>query len=124
MTVSDFSMYLKKAKEDLVVVQKLQNDLEVADATWGFHAHQTIEKLIKALLTKDGIEFPKSHDLVFLMELLPEKRLSLFQSIETYCEILNPFAVTLRYDDNIEIALDRPLIYGLLANLFNQIATK
>jgi len=36
-----------------------------------FHAQQAAEKALKAVLTVNGVRFPKTHDLAFLMEALP-----------------------------------------------------
>lgn len=117
MIVSDFEIYLRKAKEDIVVIRKLVADLEISDSSWGFHAHQAIEKLIKSILAKFKIEFSKTHDLVFLYELLPTEVLSFFSSLEDDCEALNPYAVSLRYDENIGEELDRMNILSRILDL-------
>ena len=36
-----------------------------------FHAQQTVEKCIKSVLIKNQIEFPKTHNIQVLLELLP-----------------------------------------------------
>ena len=36
-----------------------------------FHAQQAAEKALKAVLVANGVRFPKTHDLAFLMESLP-----------------------------------------------------
>jgi HEPN domain-containing protein len=36
-----------------------------------FHAQQCVEKYLKALLVCEGVDFPKTHDLEPLMDLLP-----------------------------------------------------
>lgn len=36
-----------------------------------FHAQQSVEKCIKAILIKNGIGFPKTHNIQVLLELLP-----------------------------------------------------
>jgi HEPN domain-containing protein len=36
-----------------------------------FHAQQAAEKALKAVLVAKGVRFPKTHDLAFLMQLLP-----------------------------------------------------
>lgn len=59
------------------------DDLETAELVLGasdkiepwvaaFHAQQAAEKAIKALLVRDQIQFPKTHDLEHLRGLLPE----------------------------------------------------
>lgn len=36
-----------------------------------FHAHQAVEKSLKAVLVAEGIPFPRTHNLKILLELLP-----------------------------------------------------
>ncbi len=122
MIASDAKIYLKKAHEDLVVIIKLEADKDVADASWGFHAHQTVEKLLKCILSKNKIEFSKTHDLVYLYELLPTNSIHLFQSLADDYENLNPFAVALRYDDFFDdIAIDRSTLLKKIKSLFELI---
>ncbi|HLC17001.1 MAG TPA: HEPN domain-containing protein [Thermodesulfovibrionia bacterium] len=65
------------------------------DAT-GFHAQQSIEKYLKAILQMKNIRFQKVHDLLALMNLcLPDvPELELHKELLSY---LNPFAVDFRY---------------------------
>jgi HEPN domain-containing protein len=67
---SDFAkQWLKKSKNDLIAAsQSLKADEPPTDAVC-FHAQQSIEKSLKALLTFNNIEFPKTHDLLFLLTL-------------------------------------------------------
>jgi len=63
-------------------VQKAENDLTAAVQTLKlaraaptdvvcFHAQQCVEKYLKALLVNHEIDFPKSHSIARLLELLP-----------------------------------------------------
>jgi HEPN domain-containing protein len=110
-------MFFKKAQEDPILIRKLVSDIEISDGTWGFHAHQALEKLIKAILVKNKVQFPKSHDLVFLFETLPQHILPIFNTVSDDCENLNPFAVALRYDDVIDVTIDRNEILKRIADL-------
>lgn len=86
-------------------IQKAENDLKNAKHTIliddcpfdtvCFHAHQCVEKYIKALLISKTISFPKSHDLTELLALLPDEIKECFSSDE-FAE-LNPYAVEARY---------------------------
>ena len=61
-----------------------------------FHAQQSVEKHLKALLTEHGRSFPKIHDLVKLGErcyhIVPSLRLS-----EDALDLLSRYAVFFRY---------------------------
>jgi HEPN domain-containing protein len=62
----------------------------------GFHAQQSIEKYIKALLQLHDVRFEKIHDLLALKELC----VSFFPELEFHKEslaFLNQFAVAFRY---------------------------
>jgi len=62
----------------------------------GFHAQQSIEKYIKAILQLKNIRFEKVHDLLALMKLC----LPIVPELEMHKELLsylNPFAVAFRY---------------------------
>lgn len=68
------------------------------DLIFGFHAQQSVEKLLKALLAQRGIVYPRTHDLETLTaaletigETLPATPVALLE--------LTDFAVNLRYDD-------------------------
>ena len=62
----------------------------------GFHAQQSIEKYLKAILQLQNIQFPKIHDLLALMKLcLPyTPELELHKELLAY---LNPFGISFRY---------------------------
>ena len=61
-----------------------------------FHAQQCAEKYLKARLIEAGISFPKTHDLVVLLDLvLPVE--PLWESSREQLGFLSSFAVTFRY---------------------------
>lgn len=60
-----------------------------------FHAQQTVEKYLKALLTCGGVEYRRTHDLTELLLLLPEPDR---EGIHMHdLAALNPYAVEGRY---------------------------
>lgn len=113
-------LLLSKAKDDNVALQVLLDNTQVADEIIGFHAQQTIEKAIKAVLTLKSIRYRKTHDLAELMDLLNDNGISIPSSIEKSVE-LTPFAVDFRYDflppenENIE-RIKRETIHELVRN--------
>lgn len=93
--------YLRKAKEDEIVLDKLIDDKQVSDFIWGFHAQQAAEKLLKSVLTIHKIEFEKTHDLVLLSDLLIKNKIKIVFDLAKL-ENLNPYAVAFRYDDDVD----------------------
>jgi HEPN domain-containing protein len=107
----------RKAAQDLAVLRKLIGDPAISDETLGFHAQQAAEKLIKALLALGGHEYPRTHDLGLLLDLLASLDVQIPEALLTV-EILTPFATVFRYDDlPLEAAIDRqewlPLLLAL-----------
>ena len=62
-----------------------------------FHAQQSAEKYIKALLVYYRIDFPYTHDIAKLLSLCP-KELELFKKLEKAGD-LTDYAVSKRYPD-------------------------
>lgn len=96
-----------KEKADLVRswLRKADSDLRALDAALGvsafdaacFHAQQAAEKLLKAFLTHQRIDFPHTHNLVKLVELCAQSETS-FRALLPAVEPLTPYAVEVRYD--------------------------
>ena len=57
--------FLIKADQDMTVLEKWRQDPDIAGEIFGFHAHQTDEKMLKAVLAYQGIEFPLGDCQVF-----------------------------------------------------------
>ena len=106
-------VFLKKALEDEILLKKLINDFDVSDTIWGFHAQQAIEKLLKALLIKNKTDFPRTHDLTVLFELLNGAGVELPFSINDL-DILTPYAVLLRYEDFEGENIDRETVFKFI----------
>jgi HEPN domain-containing protein len=88
---------LRKARQDELVLERLLEDREVDDDTLGFHAQQAAEKMLKAALASRGVDYPKTHNLRVLIELLANNAIQL---PEKFSEItrLTQFGTTFRYD--------------------------
>jgi HEPN domain-containing protein len=61
-----------------------------------FHAQQATEKYLKALLTKRQVEFPKTHEIRRLLELLDASDHEVVQALPD-AKWLDPFGVEIRY---------------------------
>lgn len=99
-------LLLRKAREDANAVQKFAADLDLADSVVGFHAQQTAEKAMKAVLASRGDEFPWTHDLRYLMDRLDAIGAALPAFLRDV-RFLAPWAVEFRYGETIEDRLDR-----------------
>jgi len=94
--------WLDKAKEDLVAAEIL---LDVAEdrisylaPAIGFHSQQAVEKSLKAALVMHKIDFKRSHDIYYLLNLIEESINSLnLKFVKEHADILNEFAVNSRY---------------------------
>jgi len=85
---------LKKATEDEMVLSWE----DIPDGPFGFHAQQSVEKLIKALLCQLNIAFDYTHNLPKLANQLVEAGEAL-PPTPVELEALNKFAVVYRYED-------------------------
>ena len=107
---------LKKARDDQHAMAALMEDTNSARWIVGFHAQQSVEKAIKAVLAERGIEFPFTHDLVRLLELLPDAGASLPPDA-TELAILNPYGAMFRYEEpsSSQSLLDQGRVKELVA---------
>jgi HEPN domain-containing protein len=94
---------VEHAREMLVLAQRdlkaLQGMLDAdifADEIFGFHAQQAVEKALKAWLTLVGVEYPRTHDLEELLELLEEHAEPILEAFYDLVD-LTDFAVQFRY---------------------------
>ena len=70
---ADVRRWVEKADNDLRnAVYTLTMKADCPFDTVCFHAQQCAEKYLKALLVAEGIEFPKTHDLIILLNLVPK----------------------------------------------------
>jgi HEPN domain-containing protein len=93
----------------LLLIEKAAHDLVAGEATIAtgdaldmvcFHAQQAVEKSLKALLALKDVEYPWRHDLLeqltLVKPLFPE-----VGEVEEDLVKLSPYAVDIRYDDEL-----------------------
>jgi HEPN domain-containing protein len=68
-----------------------------SDEIFGFHAHQAVEKALKAWLSLVGVNYPKIHDIEELFALLSDHGENIPDQFGTLID-LTDFAVQFRYD--------------------------
>jgi len=73
----------------------------------GFHAQQAVEKLLKALLSQQGLKYPLTHDLEKLIRLLSQAGENL-PATPFPLTGLNGYAVQFRYDDPLVVPSPDP----------------
>lgn len=101
-----FELLLAAALQDLAACQLLSGSTDIGDAVVGFHAQQSVEKSIKAVLSANMIEFRRTHDLVSLLDLLQDHKLP-EPPEANWLDELNPYAVEARYGTISPSGLDR-----------------
>ena len=90
--------WLTKAQKDSLFAQEaLKRGEEFTDVAC-FHAQQAAEKTLKAYLVWLEIEFPKTHVLGDLLDLIAQKDL-LLENWRERLQALTPFAVETRYPE-------------------------
>lgn len=99
-------LLLAAARRDEQAFRVLAAVPEMNDAVIGFHAHQCVEKALKAVLAQSGIAFRRTHDLGELLDLLSDAAHAPPPEAERLDE-LNPYAVEARYGLVEPGALDR-----------------
>lgn len=100
MTPHDRALELfRLAGRDERAAHVLQADPSIDQAIVGFHYQQAAEKLLKALLAERNVDYPRTHNLGRLVELLTEVNYQVPVE-ENELVRLTPFAVTSRYEDD------------------------
>jgi HEPN domain-containing protein len=89
-------LLLRKAEQDATAVRHLVGDPDVADEIVGFHTQQACEKALKAVLSRKGVAFPFTHNLVQLLDLVGDAGVDVPPAIAEVAE-WTPFAAFFRY---------------------------
>lgn len=98
--------FARLAEIDLATAEKLAPDPEMDDRPVGFHAQQAVEKAMKVVLMLEGIDFPKTHDLEYLIVLAEKHAVTVEPEVKS-ASWLTPWAAEFRYDDAPIETLDR-----------------
>lgn len=116
-----FRKLMGKAAEDLNLLRVGCENMGISDAIFGFHAQQTVEKIFKAWICLNGKEYPFTHDLRLLYNLLAKTGA---EGLDKFIDLVEftDYAVDFRYDffGNDE-SLDRHQIFESCFALFNNV---
>jgi len=115
---------LRLAQRDLRAVQGMLDDPDsFPDEIFGFHAQQAVEKAAKSWLDGLGIEYPKTHDLDLLFELLAERGGEIPPACEELRDLVD-FSVQYRYEAFEELPLDRQETLRLVTMFIEHVAAR
>ena len=98
--IEEIEKWIEKADHDLGSAKVIYLQLPDYFDTITFHCQQAVEKYLKALLILHEINFDRSHDLVYLLELLSRK-IEIEESLYTKAVSLNGFGVQIRYPNTV-----------------------
>jgi len=87
------SMLLSMAKKDLKALSGMTDATIFEEEIFGFHAQQAVEKSLKAWIASLGVEFPKTHDISYLLSLLEGQGIS----IEYYNDLIEYTSFAVHY---------------------------
>jgi len=88
--------WLLKAEEDFSAARSLISYGESFLSTVCFHSQQAAEKYLKAFLTHRQVEFPKTHDIDELLDLIAPTDSKLSESLRDVIALTN-YGVDVRY---------------------------
>lgn len=110
-------MLLRKAAADEALVEKVIDDHDIANELVGYHCQQAVEKLLKARLVELGVNYPKTHNLLALVELLEDQGKQLPSDLADL-DLLTPYATIYRYEDLPQVgAFDRKMAREFIRRL-------
>lgn len=90
--------WIDKADHDLGSAKLILLHIPDYFDTIAFHCQQAVEKYIKAILLFKDIEFQRSHNLIYLLDLL-SKEVEITEADYDKAILLNGFSVQIRYPD-------------------------
>jgi len=103
-------IWIKKADEDFRAVELLLQYNDSPASVICFHCQQAAEKYLKAYLVDHEVEFPRTHDLILLIEGFILKFDNSFNEFTEIAGSLNEYAIASRYpysDENFDIQVAR-----------------
>ncbi len=115
---------LRLARRDCDALVGMQASALFADAIFGFHAQQAVEKALKAWLTARRRSYPFTHDLAGLLMRLEDAA----ADVERFWPLdrFSVYGILARYeegDPDADESLDRPAIVAEVAALLTHVTT-
>jgi HEPN domain-containing protein len=91
--------WIVKADHDLGSAKLIYLHIPEYFDTIAFHCQQATEKYLKSILLHFEIQFQRTHNLVYLLDLVTQK-LEISEDMYDKAIVLNGFSVQIRYPDN------------------------
>jgi len=114
-------LFLQKATADEALLDEVMHSDRIDDEIFGFHCQQAAEKMLKALLSQLGVDFPRTHNLRLLMDLLTDAEHPLPDELADL-DILSPYGTMFRYESiPAESSLDRKITREMVRALRNYV---
>lgn len=115
----------RMARHDANALRAMLDPALVVDAIFGFHAQQAVEKSLKAWLAALKVEFPLTHDLIRLLDLIEAEG----EDVENFLALarFTIFAVQARYEEGLfpeEMPLNRVEIIAEIKGFLDLIEQK
>ena len=92
--------WVEKTDHDIGSAKKIFINIPENFDIISFHCQQAVEKYLKALLIHLEIEFTRTHDLIYLLEILSNK-IEISENQFKNAFILNNYSVQVRYPNEI-----------------------
>lgn len=112
---------LMMAHKDFKAMKGMMDRNVFDEEIFGFHAQQAIEKSLKAWSALLGKEYPLTHDISVLLDLLRRSG----QDVEQYWDLMeyNVYAVRFRYEslDSFDEPLDRETAVQAIGKLLAEV---
>ncbi|MEA1996265.1 MAG: HEPN domain-containing protein [Gemmatimonadota bacterium] len=111
-------LMLRMAQKELKALKGMREPEIFEDEIFGFHAQQAIEKMLKAWIALSGLQYPLTHNIGILLDILQKHGIDLnkYWNLVDY----NIYAVLSRYEeiDLSEKPLDRSATIEEIEELF------
>ena len=97
-SIKEIELWLSKGDHDLGTAKITYLHIPEYLDTVTFHCQQAVEKYLKAILVYYEIDFQRTHNLIYLLELLA-KKIEFEEDRFDKAILLNGFSVQIRYPD-------------------------
>jgi HEPN domain-containing protein len=98
--------WIRKAENDFKAVKQLLRSEEILTDAICFHSQQVAEKYLKAFLIYHKIDFPKTHDISFLIEKCKTIDKEFDTLYKKKADFLTEFDVDVRYPEEFYISTE------------------